>query len=474
LEQKPPRVLSIDVFRGITIVLMIFVNHIFDLRMKNIPQWLKHMPALGITMSDIIFPAFLFIVGMAIPLALDRRIDRGDTWYQLIWRVVSRAVSILIAGFYWVNYDYYNASKGLLPKDWWGFLAFISVILIWINYPQTDKTKWDKKRVVYTALQGFGFVMLIFLSFTYTSFGEKGLTYPAWTLDPRWWQMLGAIGWAYLFAGLYYLVFRNNLTALAFGVPLFLMIYTGHATGVLKFVDQWVPFLGIRARGTHGALVMAGIVLQKFMESRAGDQPKADTFDQRVKFIILFGGMMLISGFLEAVLFRLNGVDTSVLWWVFGLGLFAMVLYIVNNDFEERMKMALSIGGVLMLSGLLMGNLYKISKNGATPSWVLVCSGTCVIIYVLTYYFVDQKKMRGWFIDIVLPPANNPLLAYLMPEAIVALLLALGLGTFMPKLTGVFMFMSSGILGILRAVLWTALMIWLTMWLTKQKVVVRF
>ena len=68
------RILTIDVFRAITLLLMSFVNDFWTLH--GIPGWLEHAGAredfLGF--SDIIFPCFLFIVGMAIPYAIRNRI----------------------------------------------------------------------------------------------------------------------------------------------------------------------------------------------------------------------------------------------------------------------------------------------------------------------------------------------------------------------------------------------------------------
>ena len=67
------RVISIDVFRGLTIFLMIFVNTVMEGR--NIPLWLKHAPSDvdGMTLPDIVFPCFLFVGGMAIPNADSQR-----------------------------------------------------------------------------------------------------------------------------------------------------------------------------------------------------------------------------------------------------------------------------------------------------------------------------------------------------------------------------------------------------------------
>ena len=59
--QLPRRIHSIDVFRAITMFLMIFVNDLWSL--KDIPAWLEHTEAAedGMGFADTIFPAFLFI-----------------------------------------------------------------------------------------------------------------------------------------------------------------------------------------------------------------------------------------------------------------------------------------------------------------------------------------------------------------------------------------------------------------------------
>ena len=147
METNPTRVLSIDVFRGLTIFTMLFVNHIFDLGMTDIPDWLKHVPADGLTFSDIIFPAFLFIVGMAVPLSIDKRIRRGDTWWKLLGHIFARSGSLIIVGFLWVNWEYYPLDKGLISKHLWGLLLFIAVIMLWTIYPKPDAK--SRRQVLY-------------------------------------------------------------------------------------------------------------------------------------------------------------------------------------------------------------------------------------------------------------------------------------------------------------------------------------
>src|SRR5256885_9928699 len=75
-QPSAPRLVSLDVFRGLTVVGMVLVN--------NPGSWahiywpLEHAEWNGWTPTDLIFPFFLFIVRGAIPLGLRKRVERGD------------------------------------------------------------------------------------------------------------------------------------------------------------------------------------------------------------------------------------------------------------------------------------------------------------------------------------------------------------------------------------------------------------
>ena len=76
LSSQPARLTAVDVFRGMTIVAMILVNNPGDWATIYWP--LKHAEWHGCTPTDLVFPFFLFIVGVAIVLALGRRIEAGS------------------------------------------------------------------------------------------------------------------------------------------------------------------------------------------------------------------------------------------------------------------------------------------------------------------------------------------------------------------------------------------------------------
>ena len=94
--EKSERLLSLDVFRGITIAGMILVN--------NPGTWdaiyppLRHAEWNGCTPTDLIFPFFLFIVGVSIPFALGKRIERKEDHKKIIVQIFRRSIILFLLG----------------------------------------------------------------------------------------------------------------------------------------------------------------------------------------------------------------------------------------------------------------------------------------------------------------------------------------------------------------------------------------
>ena len=107
------RLISLDVFRGLTVVGMVLVN--------NPGSWahiywpLEHAEWNGWTPTDLIFPFFLFIVGVAIPLAFGKRIERGDSRRALFIKVVYRSVIIFLLGEFLAGFPYFHLATIRIP-----------------------------------------------------------------------------------------------------------------------------------------------------------------------------------------------------------------------------------------------------------------------------------------------------------------------------------------------------------------------
>src|SRR5215210_4397190 len=84
------RMLSLDVFRGMTIAGMILVNNPGDWGAIYPP--LEHASWHGWTPTDLVFPFFLFIVGVSITLALARRAERGGKERDVLLDIIRRTL----------------------------------------------------------------------------------------------------------------------------------------------------------------------------------------------------------------------------------------------------------------------------------------------------------------------------------------------------------------------------------------------
>ncbi len=96
--QSNQRLLSLDVFRGLTIAGMILVNTPGTWQYVYPP--LRHAEWHGCTPTDWVFPFFLFIMGVAVPLALSKRIEQGDDRRQIMAKIFRRTLVIFAVGLF--------------------------------------------------------------------------------------------------------------------------------------------------------------------------------------------------------------------------------------------------------------------------------------------------------------------------------------------------------------------------------------
>ncbi len=107
----PGRLLSLDVFRGATIAGMILVNNGGD---EESPYWpLLHADWNGWTPTDLIFPFFLFIVGVSMAFSLGSRLERGASRNQLLKHVLWRGAVIFGLGLFLNGFpNHYSSRRG--------------------------------------------------------------------------------------------------------------------------------------------------------------------------------------------------------------------------------------------------------------------------------------------------------------------------------------------------------------------------
>lgn len=404
------RLASLDAFRGFDILTMVFVNYIAG--MKAIPFILRHASAEmdTFTLTDVVFPGFLFIVGVSIPLALAKRRAEGRTGLALVGHVLVRTLALLFLGVLLVNEDRFSTAAAGIGKDLWYFLATLAVFALWAVVP---KMAAPAKRRLHLALKIAAAVLLLALVVVFRGQGPDGRT--TW-LQTSWWGILGMIGWTYLAGSLLFLACRGNRAVLAGAVGLMTALYIGSQHGALDFLGSAGGFLNIGSLfGSHAAIVTAGM---------------------------LAGTVFL------------PGTDTSAP--------------------RARVRFLAVLGTTLLLAGYILRPLHGFSKEGGTESYCLATAGICCLVFLLFYVVLDIYKKGKKAAAFILPAGRNPLLAYLLPGVIgnAAALLGGVLHVDLSRVLWPF-WQTGGLAGILNAAAMTGVILFLTMLLGRAGLILK-
>jgi predicted acyltransferase len=135
------RLVSLDAFRGATIALMVLVNTAGD---GDTTYWpLKHADWHGWTPTDVVFPSFLWIAGVAMTLAFDRRLSAGATRGTLMAQTLRRAAILYVIGLLLYGFPGYNLSTlrlmGVLQRI---AICTLAGAAIWLTTATRGRVAW--------------------------------------------------------------------------------------------------------------------------------------------------------------------------------------------------------------------------------------------------------------------------------------------------------------------------------------------
>jgi len=141
MDKLTGRLISLDVFRGITIVGMILVNN--PGTWSKVYKPLLHAPWNGWTPTDFIFPFFLFIVGVAMSLSLTKRLERGDSKSKIYAKIVTRTVIIFAIGFFLNLFPNFNFQQVRIPGVLQRIaLCYFFASMIMLNFNKRWQVGW--------------------------------------------------------------------------------------------------------------------------------------------------------------------------------------------------------------------------------------------------------------------------------------------------------------------------------------------
>lgn len=349
------RIFSIDVFRALTMLTMIFVNDLWSL--SGIPAWLEHARAdedfLGF--ADTVFPCFLFIVGMSIPFAIRQRIGKGESYGQILVHIALRSLALLIMGVFTVNISDLNAQATGLSSEWFQILMVLGFLLVWNQYPQEN----GATKPIYRALQLAGVALLVYLAVTFEGGAADNLT----GMAPQWWGILGLIGWTYLTCAVLYLFLRDKPALLVASWAFFSLFTIAGHSGWLRSLWPTGPADWILGNGAFSSFTFAGI-LATLLLTRLQQTEKTNQLP------LLFTGigvLFLLAGFLARNFFIISKIQATPTWIFLCCGIafiaYALVYWLVDMLGKARWFDLIKPAGTSTLTCYLIPYVYYSVAN---------------------------------------------------------------------------------------------------------------
>jgi predicted acyltransferase len=329
------RLLSLDVFRGFTILLMTVVN--------NPGSWASVYPPLlhaewhGCTPTDLVFPFFIFILGVAIPFAMPDRIFNAST----LLKITTRSLRIFCLGFFL----FFFKKIELFGLEGIPLLLVRLAITIGVTYALLGN--FSTKVKAYATFSVFLILMLL----AYNSEMFKDVRIPG---------VLQRIGIVYFVVSILYLKTTTRTQIIA---------------AILLLLGYWasmslIPVPGIGApnfeKGTNFAAWIDSISLPNHMYA------ETKTWDP------------------EGVLSTLPAIASGI------IGLLIGSLLNLNLTKVTITKRMFIIGVILTAIGFAWGLAFPINKALWSSSYVLYTAGIATICLSALYYIIEIANLKKW------------------------------------------------------------------------------
>ena len=382
---KAARLTSLDAFRGLTIAAMILVNNLAD--PKYAP--LEHAEWHGWTFTDLIFPFFLFIVGVAMPFSFARRSATTEqTRGQLLGRVWLRALSLWMLG--QLLFAFPMPMTADAPAGFYGvkLMRLLCFFIVWggiiaLLFP------WKSKRlqVIVPIATAVGFYLLMFtmhfVRARATAAGWPEKTFGGGIFNPDFLRIPGVlqrIGLVYGVAGTIAIIAGWRIVIacilLLFALYSALMLYAPygpeHKHGRLDFDDNLARYVDEK-------------VFDRYTMNEAGKRE----YTQRHAYTHYPDN--------EGLLSTIPAIATSLLGLLVGLWLRT------TRTPVERAAGLLAMGWPVAVMGVLLGWwLMPINKILWTPSYVLFTAGLAMLSLGFLFWVIDVHGYRKWSIPAVI------------------------------------------------------------------------
>lgn len=347
------RIASIDVFRGLTMAVMIFVNALDGVR--GLPWWTHHAPMRVDVMTyvDMVFPFFLFAVGLSLPLAVERRLKRDGSQWGLWAHVVTRSISLVVLGLILANAEKADRARMGMSGSLWGLLGVICAALFLLDYKPRE---WLRPHANVFRAVGLAGVVILYAIFRRRAGGDG-----AW-IDFSYPEILGLIGFGYFSVAILYIPTRRWKWAPALWFGLLVALCAQAAAKILMFPDHLSLYVWPFGNGSTSCIMMAGVVTSTFF--RGSDNVSAAR--KAIGAAVAFGVIALVAGWAMKPL-GISKIRATPTWSLWSIGaaaiLFALLYWICDVKQWQRWAWPIRPAGSNTLTTYLLPDVWDFAMG---------------------------------------------------------------------------------------------------------------
>ena len=356
-----PRVVSIDIFRGLTMAVMIFVNALSGV--GGLPWWTYHAHAKDniMTYVDMVFPFFLFAVGLSLPLSITQRLSRKPFIGALWAHVAMRALALVVLGEILANAEKADPSRMGMRGSIWALLGLICAALYLNVYGKSERAQLFGRILRVVGLAG-----LIVLLALFRRTAANGQV--AW-LDGSYPEILGLIGYSYLAVAILYIPTRRWAWAPAAWFAVLVALCAFCTAGWIVFPRHLPLYVWPFGNGALCCIIMAGVITSSiYLSPSRGRMPQQSMY--------LAAGFCLLTfavGWLLTPL-GISKIRATPTWSLYSVGaavlLFILLYWICDVKQWQRWAFLVRPAGSNTLLTYLLPDIWYFAASVAGFSWL--------------------------------------------------------------------------------------------------------
>ena len=356
------RLISLDVFRGLTILLMTIVNNPGD--WGNVYPPLLHAEWHGCTLTDLVFPFFIFIMGVAVPLAMPDKFYDGTTFNKIL----VRSLRMLCLGIF---FNFFGKIQ-LFGLEGIPLLMGRLIITVAVGYALMGSFSSKIKNILAFS------ILFIYLFLAYSGIEAYQ--------DVRLPGVLQRIAIVYFVVSLLYLKTSQK---------------TQIIPAIVLLLGYWAIMTLIPVPGIGEANLDKGTNLASWLDN-----------------ILLKGHMYrgTVTWDPEGILSTIPSIVNGIIGLLIG-----QLLQTDMIKIQKAQRMGI-IGTILIFFGLIWDIIFPINKSLWTSSYVLYTTGLATVVLTILYYIIDIANYKKGFKPFLVWGVNPMIVFFtsqIIPQALV-------------------------------------------------------